>query len=84
MLTIFPFLRNLPGDPFKCHKIKQLSDFMMDEFQKMTDEHKEELDISDEPKDFIDAYLRELQKVKGQESTTFSGLSLYKLSLSLK
>ncbi|ELU15807.1 hypothetical protein CAPTEDRAFT_142591 [Capitella teleta] len=68
VLTVFPFVRYCPGDPFKCRKIHQQTKFMKNEFREMMQEHRAELNSTGEPKDLIDAYLREIEKNKDMDT----------------
>ena len=73
LVNYFPFLENLPGDPFKC----KLSLENVAKVQKILwswiAKHKESFDPL-KPRDMIDLYLLEMNsKLETQEKTTMDG-----------
>ena len=61
------------GDPFKEQKLYNQKCFMDDVFREFIAAHRETMDTSVPPKDFIDAYLRAIEEEKDKEGTTFYG-----------
>ena len=47
-------------------------------YSKLVDSHKADLSLPSESRDFIEAYLKVLWKVKGGSETTFSGEDVYR------
>ncbi|XP_030063540.1 cytochrome P450 2D15 [Microcaecilia unicolor] len=78
-LTVFPSLKYIPGvgkKMFECHAelIKLLKELI--------DEHKVSLDPAQQ-RDFIDAYLEEIEKVKRDPETSFTETNLILTTLDL-
>ncbi|RXN08241.1 cytochrome P450 2B4-like isoform X1 [Labeo rohita] len=68
ILNLAPFIRHFPGPHQKImQNFSKLLGFIRDEIK----EHKETLD-PDSPRDFIDAYLLEMEKQKSNEDSTFN------------
>ena len=74
-LTVIPLLQKFPFDPLNCGRALKLMQYMKDEYQKVIEEHRAELDTETEPQNFIDAYLREIAKRNGHKDSTFFGMS---------
>ncbi|XP_043086156.1 cytochrome P450 2B1-like isoform X2 [Puntigrus tetrazona] len=67
ILNLAPFIKHFPGPHQKVmQNATELLGFIRDEVK----EHKETLD-PDSPRDFIDAYLLEIEKQKSNEDSTF-------------
>ena len=46
---------------------------MQDEFTRIIKEHRESAVLEELPRDLIDAYIREIEKEKGNEGSTYTG-----------
>ena len=69
----FHICRFIPGDLIGYKKLMVITNFMMDEYQRMIDEHKATFDVTKEPADVIDAYLKTIDDEKDKVDTTFTG-----------
>ena len=69
VLMMMPFLRFLPGDPFKFQSIVRNQGYITDFFDAHVRQHEKELDAAF-VKDFIDGYLLEATK-NGEELGEF-------------
>ena len=72
---MFPFLRHIPGDIFGYQSFRKVVDQMLGFVKDHIEEHKEMFN-PDEVKDFIDAFLLQMEKDKaaGNEAgSTFHG-----------
>ncbi|XP_067301628.1 cytochrome P450 2B15-like [Pseudorasbora parva] len=65
--NLAPFIKHFPGPH---QKVKQNADELVGFIRNEVREHKETLD-PDSPRDFIDAYLLEIEKQKSNEDSTF-------------
>ncbi|KAK7132740.1 hypothetical protein R3I93_019090 [Phoxinus phoxinus] len=65
--NLVPFIKHFPGPH---QKVKQNANELVGFIRKQVEEHKETLD-PDSPRDFIDAYLLEIEKQKSNEDSTF-------------
>ena len=72
-ISYLRFYRHIPGDLIGYKKLMVIVDFMMGEYQRMIDEHKARFDVTKEPTDVIDAYLKTMEDVKDDPDTTFTG-----------
>eukprot|EP00062_Callorhinchus_milii_P028147 gi/632992350/ref/XP_007885050.1/ PREDICTED: cytochrome P450 2J2-like [Callorhinchus milii] len=76
---MFPFIYGLPGPHRRIPEIqKKVAEFL----QEIIAEHKEVWDPN-EPRDFIDAFLVECEKMKASPNTSFTEKSLVYTSLDL-
>ncbi|KAK7129358.1 hypothetical protein R3I94_017536 [Phoxinus phoxinus] len=65
--NLVPFIKHFPGPH---QKVKQNANEVLGFIRKQVEEHKQTLD-PDSPRDFIDAYLLEIEKQKSNEDSTF-------------
>ena len=73
ILMLFPWLRHLPGDPMKYKAILKTGAKNVERFHRpLIQEHKNTLDRSN-IKDFVDAYLLEIERQKKDPNSTFTG-----------
>ncbi len=83
-LTAFPFLRFLPGDPFKCYWLKDMRKYVIGEDTMTIEQHQKTM-TPGVVRDYIDAYLLEMEKEK-QKDTLFHSESnkiLYNIKVNL-
>ncbi|XP_051947980.1 cytochrome P450 2B4-like [Xyrauchen texanus] len=67
IFNLFPFIKHFPGPHQKIYQnAEKLKDFVREALK----EHRETLDANS-PRDFIDAYLLEIEKQKSNEDSTF-------------
>ncbi|XP_005101694.1 cytochrome P450 2U1 [Aplysia californica] len=79
IVNYFPFLENLPGDPFKCGACLDNVDKIQVILKRWIERHRKTLDPS-KPRDIIDRYILELEtKRKTGEATTMDETQLLKL-----
>ncbi|XP_042201971.1 cytochrome P450 2D15-like [Callorhinchus milii] len=79
LVNMFPFIHGLPGPHRRIPEIqKKVAEFL----QEIIAEHKEVWDPN-EPRDFIDAFLVECEKMKASPNTSFTEKSLVYTSLDL-
>ncbi|XP_073678982.1 cytochrome P450 2B4-like [Garra rufa] len=79
ILNLAPFIRHFPGPHQKImQNFTELLGFIRDEIK----EHQETLD-PDSPRDFIDAYLLEIEKQKSNEGSTFNEENMIMSTLDL-
>ncbi|KAK3083803.1 hypothetical protein FSP39_003408 [Pinctada imbricata] len=70
VLTFLPFLRFIPGDPFKYGKVMANVKKVYSYIQRVIDEHKQSFDKDkDEATNYLDVYLKRQQQDNGTEST---------------
>lgn len=72
LLNAIPSLKYLPGDYFGYKQVMQNSDYMQNVFREIIDQHRANANL-DDPRDFIDAFLKQMDKEKDKENTTFHG-----------
>jgi hypothetical protein len=72
ILDFMPILEHLPGDMFRAKKLIRLEKTIDAFVQEKIDEHKATLDENN-LRDFVDAYLCELNKKGNGTNSTFSG-----------
>ncbi|XP_042201970.1 cytochrome P450 2J6-like [Callorhinchus milii] len=79
LVNMFPFIDGLPGPHRRIFQNRmKLVEFL----QEIVAEHKEVWDPN-EPRDFIDAFLVECEKMKATPNTSFTETSLFSTSLDL-
>lgn len=71
-LAIFPFLRYIPGDPFQFKVVLKNLETYRAFFKEFIDEHKETFDENN-IRDYIDAFLVEMNLHKEEPDNTFTG-----------
>jgi hypothetical protein len=72
IISMLPVLRYLPGDPLHFYNRKEKVQMVDEIIRESIEEHRNNLD-RDHIKDFIDAYLVEMENQKEKEDTTFTG-----------
>nr|KAG5689236.1 hypothetical protein BaRGS_014892 [Batillaria attramentaria] len=73
VVGLFPFVRHIPGDPFKTHDIVRCIRLLLDTFiQPIITRHIQELDGgSIPPDDFITAYLRRVRQDEADQKVSY-------------
>lgn len=72
ILNFMPFLSKLPGDPFSAKRLKHNIGLIMEFVEKRIDEHRATFD-KENLRDFIDAYINEMNKENEKHNTSFTG-----------
>ncbi len=75
-LTVFPFLKHLPGDIFRYCKLKSTAEESKQDFRDRISQHRATL-TAGMYRDFIDAYLTEIEKLEETTQSTFHGMYMY-------
>lgn len=61
----------IPGASYYYYKIQDTSKSVFDFFRQQVEEHKRNIDRSSEPTDFVDAFLRESEKLSKENEEHF-------------
>ena len=72
LLTFFPFLKYIPGDPAKYKHVMGNVELVNQHLRRIVDEHKQNIDYNAETTNYIDAFLRQ-QKQGTDIQSTFTG-----------
>ena len=72
LLTFFPFLKYIPGDPAKYSHVMGNMELVNQHLRRIVDEHKQKIDYNAETTNYIDAFLRQQKQATDIEST-FTG-----------
>ena len=83
LLTFFPFLKYIPGDPVKYRHVMGNVDLVNGHLRRIVDEHKQKIDYNAEAINYIDSFLRQ-QKEDTDTQSTFTGTCTLLLSLIIR
>lgn len=79
VVSTFPVLRYIPGDPFHCQSTLDNMHFIESDFIKpVLKGHMEAYSQNEPAADFIDAYIKEIKRAEAEgKPTTLNGLSMF-------
>jgi hypothetical protein len=72
LATVLPFVKYIPGDPCQIKTALSNVDNLEDHLQQIIKEHQETYDENN-PRDFVDVYLKKMNFEKSNPNTTFDG-----------
>jgi hypothetical protein len=70
--TVLPFVKYIPGDPCRIKASLSNIECLDEHLRHIIKEHQETYDENN-PRDFVDVYLKKMSSEKGNPSTTFDG-----------
>jgi hypothetical protein len=70
--TVLPFVKYIPGDPCRIKTTLSNVKCLEDHLQQIIKEHQETYDENN-PRDFVDVYLKKMNSERGNPNTTFDG-----------
>lgn len=71
--TVLPFIRYIPGDPFRIKKVLRNVDKVENHLRQLVEEHEQIYDENN-LRDYVDVFLKKMKSERNNPNTTFDGM----------
>lgn len=77
--TVLPFIRYIPGDPFRIKKVLRNVDKVENHLRQLVEEHEQIYDENN-LRDYVDVFLKKMKSERNNPNTTFDGMKRINLT----